>query len=88
MGKYHDGFRIDATKMRIVDQWEAAYGLELIRISREADEIERATGQYVEPYYPTEEEFREARLLAKRAKLGTRTPMLNTQGIFGVLKRG
>ena len=56
-----DGFSIVPINARYDHDWKAAYGLELIRITKEAEEIEQATGAVVEVYYPTEEEFRMAR---------------------------
>lgn len=82
------GFKIDIARVRIVNDWKAAYGLELIRITKEADELQDIMGVYVEPYYPTEEEFLEARQMAKKGNLGSRTPTLHSLGIPSLLRRG
>ncbi len=56
-----DGYSIIPVTAKYDHDWKVAYGLELLRITREADTLGEVTGTYVEAYYPTEDEFRDAR---------------------------
>ena len=65
-----NGFRIFSPPIYI-DDWRAAYGLECIRIWREAVAYRTATGRELETYFPTEDEFREMRgAVGKKKVLG------------------
>jgi len=76
---YYDGFSRLHVRVLIDHSWKAAYGLELIRINAEADKITELTGKFYEPYYPTEEEFKEARRAfrdrRRRSTLRIRNPL-------------
>jgi hypothetical protein len=63
----NSGFRIFHPPV-YVDDWRAAYGLECIRIWKEAVAHLENTGEELDVYYPTEKEFREMRkeLVRKR----------------------
>lgn len=79
--RHNDGFGRIELRVRIDNSWKAAYGLELIRINAEADEITKATGKFCQPYYPSEDEFREARRVLdpakrRRSTLRIRNPFL------------
>jgi hypothetical protein len=74
----NDGFSRHGIRVLIDHSWKAAYGLELIRINKEADMVTELTGKFYQPYYPTEAEFREARSVLrgrKRATLRVRNPV-------------
>lgn len=60
------GYSVWNVHARLAPHWKAAYGLELIRITREADMLGELCGRFIEPYYPTEEEFFEARRMRLR----------------------
>jgi len=51
------GFRIFKPRIATTHDKKLAYGLECIRIWKEAQRIKELTGKEPDTYYPTEEEF-------------------------------
>lgn len=54
--------------------WQAAYGLELMRICREADATSQRVGYFVPHVVPTEEEFKAILKSARRRKHSVEMP--------------
>ncbi len=65
-----EGYSIKPITAKYDHNWKVAYAMELLRITHEADAIGEATGEFVEAYYPEEEEFRAARKTFHKNTMG------------------
>lgn len=54
--------------------WRAAYGIELMRICREADLLSAKLGRFIPHVVPTEEEFKQILKSARRRKRAAEVP--------------
>ena len=67
-----DGFRVFKPRIDFSEYWKARYGLYLMAVNAWADKQTELTGQFVEPEYMTEEEFREHERARRMKKLHAR----------------